>query len=126
MQEIFHKSFSSFDYWREILELSDGGEIALDWHRNPKTETKTRNIVILFPGVNGDSMNFYCKSVRRDCIARDYEFVVVNWRGMGGVPLKVSVFKHSNCVYFSLQAGITVMMSVILRRLWSISSASTA
>lgn len=73
------------------MELSDGGEIALDWLRNPKTETKNRNIVVLFPGVNGDSYNFYCKSVKRDCIARDFEFVVVNWRGMGGVPLKVSI-----------------------------------
>jgi len=73
------------------LELSDGGEIALDWLRNPKTEPKKRNIVVLFPGVNGDSYNFYCKSVKRDCITKDFEFVVVNWRGMGGVPLKVSI-----------------------------------
>jgi len=90
VQEAWNKSFTDFGYWREILELSDGGEIALDWHRNPKSDTKNRNIVILLPGVNGDSTNFYCKSVRRDCIAVDYEFVVVNWRGMGGVPLKVS------------------------------------
>ena len=56
---------------------------------------------MLFPGVNGDSMNYYCKSVKLDCIKRDFEFVVVNWRGMGGVPLKVRINAIKSTFHFS-------------------------
>lgn len=67
--------------------MEDGGEIALDWASDPRHRTN-KQIVMLFPGISGDSTNYYCVSVKRDCEAYDFDFVVVNWRGMGGVELK--------------------------------------
>lgn len=78
---------------REILELSDGGEIALDWLVHPnaaKPFESSRHIVVLIPGVNGDSTKPYVISMTQACIEGGFNLVVVNWRGMGGVPLKVS------------------------------------
>lgn len=80
-------------YHREILKLSDGGEIALDWliHPNKKKYTESgRHIIVLVPGVNGDSEKMYAIAVHKACIARELDLVVINWRGMAGVPLKVS------------------------------------
>lgn len=78
-------------YEREILELSDGGEIALDWLiQDQKHFDSRRNIVVVVPGINGDSTKPYVTNLHRTCIASGYDLVVVNWRGMGGVPLKVS------------------------------------
>ena len=67
--------------------MEDGGEIALDWASDPRHRTN-KQIIMLFPGISGDSTNYYCVSVKRDCEAYDFDFVVVNWRGMGGVELK--------------------------------------
>jgi len=53
---------------------------------------------MVFPGISGDSTNYYCVNAERACIANGYEMVVVNWRGMAGVPLKVSVFHFVNFV----------------------------
>jgi predicted alpha/beta-fold hydrolase len=64
--EIWLKIFEKQAFEREILELSDGGEIALDWLVQPNTakpfESK-RNIIVLVPGVNGDSTKPYVFSV---------------------------------------------------------------
>jgi predicted alpha/beta-fold hydrolase len=44
--------------------------------------------VILIPGVNGDSTKLYALSMHKTCIENHYNLVIVNWRGMAGVPLK--------------------------------------
>lgn len=105
MSEIIYQKYGKFDYWREILELSDGGEIALDWIRNPNSpdRPKARNIILVFPGISGDSRNYYCVNAQWACVAKGFDMVVVNWRGMAGVPLKVSINPqvHVFCLIFA-------------------------
>jgi len=64
--EIWLKFFGKQLFEREILELSDGGEIALDWlvqKNSAKPFESTRNIIVLVPGVNGDSTKPYVFSM---------------------------------------------------------------
>jgi len=83
-------------YEREIFELSDGGEIALDWLiHTQKHYDSQRNIIVVVPGINGDSSKPYVLSLVKACMESNHDLVVVNWRGMGGVPLKVSLWKIS-------------------------------
>ena len=81
-------------YHRQIFELADGGELAIDWliHHTPESKT-LRNIVICVPGLSGDSREAYCLCVAKQCIERNLDFVVINYRGTSGVPLKVRNFK---------------------------------
>lgn len=64
--EIYFKTFKKYEWSREILELIDGGEIALDWLINPMdklTNNKSqRHIIFMIPGINGDSSCFYAVS----------------------------------------------------------------
>ena len=89
----FHELRGRKKYHREILTLSDGGEIALDWliHPNARQYAESdRHIIALVPGVNGDSEKMYAIALHKACIAKGFDLVVINWRGMAGVPLKVS------------------------------------
>ena len=109
--EVYYSHFRKYEYSREILELNDGGEIALDWLIHPTdnqtdittegpTDSPTykstdnlndnskRHIIVLFPGVNGDSTKLYAVSMQQASVDNNFDLVVVNWRGMGGVPLK--------------------------------------
>ena len=92
--ELWHQTFKKYKYNREILQLSDGGEIALDWIIHPSDKEKKENvkqqIILLFPGINGDGTKLYAFSMQEECIKNGFDLVIVNWRGMGGVPLKVS------------------------------------
>ena len=93
VMEVIYQLTKKYQYDREILELSDGGEIALDWLIHPNKEKyfdSERHIIILIPGVNGDSSKLYAFSLHETCIKNGFDLVVINWRGMGGVPLKVS------------------------------------
>jgi len=92
MMEIFYQTMNKHPYDREILELSDGGEIALDWLIHPTKEKhfeSRRHIIVLIPGVNGDGTKLYAHTLHQTCINNQFDLVVVNWRGMAGVPLKV-------------------------------------
>ena len=48
------------NYKRELLTLPDGGTIGLDWDGAiPDPETIKKPIVVLYPGLGGDSDNLY-------------------------------------------------------------------
>ncbi len=82
-------------YDRQIFELRDGGELAIDWLVHPSSnDSKPRNIVVCVPGLSGDSKELYCLCLAKECLRRGLDFVVVNYRGTSGVPLKVSIFSH--------------------------------
>ena len=80
---------------REIFELSDGGQIALDWfvHKDSKAKTdneeKVRPLLAIVPGVTGDATKMYMISIAKASYQHGYDVCVVNYRGLGGVPLKV-------------------------------------
>lgn len=40
------------------------------------------------PGLSGDSKELYCLCIAKECLKRNLDFVVVNYRGTSGVPLK--------------------------------------
>ena len=56
---------------REIFDLSDGGQIALDWFVHKETKTKTENeekvkpLLAIIPGVTGDSSKMYMISIAK-------------------------------------------------------------
>lgn len=49
-------------YSRQIYELKDGGELALDWLVNSSSDSQEskRDLVVCIPGLSGDSGELYC------------------------------------------------------------------
>ena len=46
----------------QILKLSDGGEVCLDWIDNGHKDGDKEPIVLFLPGLTGDSQSEYIKS----------------------------------------------------------------
>ena len=93
----FHGTYQGFicyfyptQYRREVLELSDGGQLGLDWVQH-ETEA-LRDLVVAIPGLSGDSGELYCRTIAKACLEQNLDCVFVNYRGLGGVPLTVSPF----------------------------------
>lgn len=99
--EIFTKMFNkTIKFQRELLTLSDGGTIALDWVIDqeggmPQKGLK-RPILCLFSGLAGGNDNLYIQSMvkeamnaykRVDGSGQGYKCVIVNFRGAAGVPM---------------------------------------
>jgi predicted alpha/beta-fold hydrolase len=68
--------------------LKDGGELALDW-LEPKDSSKKVPLVLVLPGLTGNSQAEYIKSLMRAAQSEGFRCVVLNNRGLGGVDLKV-------------------------------------
>ncbi|XP_049814257.1 phospholipase ABHD3 [Schistocerca nitens] len=83
-------------YRREILRLSDGGQVALDWLEDgcaPKSP-----IVIILPGLTGASQADYVKTLVRAANKLGLRVVVFNNRGLGGISLKTPrTYCAANC-----------------------------
>ncbi|XP_050433531.1 phospholipase ABHD3-like [Adelges cooleyi] len=78
----------SINYNREILNLKDGGQVALDWlepNENSKAECAT---ILYLPGLISDSHSEYVRAVSLALQKVGYRVVVFNYRGVGGVELK--------------------------------------
>ncbi|XP_003394689.1 phospholipase ABHD3 [Bombus terrestris] len=73
-------------YKREILTLSDGGEVALDWAEQGCSVTSP--IVIILPGLTGASQAEYIKCLVSSAKKVGIRCVIFNNRGLGGVELK--------------------------------------
>lgn len=76
---------------REILRLSDGGQVALDWTEGPG-EGEDRPVLLVLPGLTGDSRADYVRCLAAAAHAIGARCVVFNNRGLGGLPLTVSPF----------------------------------
>lgn len=99
--ELTYQYIYKFSPEREIFELSDGGHIALDFFytdKRPnkkkkdytKRESPYRPLVVIVPGLTGDHTRLYMISTIKAGLENGYDCVVVNYRGLAGVPLKVS------------------------------------
>ena len=88
--ELWQKATDKLKYTREIFGLSDGGECALDWVEHTNSVKEIRDIVVVVPGLSGASDQLYCREIARACLASNLDCVVVNYRGLANVPLKVS------------------------------------
>ncbi|XP_077267081.1 abhydrolase domain containing Hydr1 [Temnothorax americanus] len=74
------------EYRREILALSDGGEVALDWAE--KDCSITSPIVVILPGLTGGSQAEYIKCLVSAARKNGIRCVIFNNRGLGGLELK--------------------------------------
>lgn len=78
-------------YEREILRLTDGGTIALDWVRDPDDQNFTKHsnkpIVFMVHGLVGDSQSEYIYHFAREMLDAGYQPVVFVARGCGGLTL---------------------------------------
>lgn len=81
-------------YEREMLLMPDGGELGLDWihthEENLDVDNPTRPVVLVLPGLTGDSTVSYAKHFVLEGAKLGYRCVVLNYRGNGGTKLKTS------------------------------------
>ncbi|XP_058804047.1 phospholipase ABHD3 [Phymastichus coffea] len=83
-------------YRREVLTLSDGGEVALDWAENNCSSTSP--IVIILPGLTGASQAEYIKCLVYAAKNCGIKCVIFNNRGLGGMKLKTPrLYCAANC-----------------------------
>ncbi|XP_011494643.1 PREDICTED: abhydrolase domain-containing protein 3-like [Ceratosolen solmsi marchali] len=83
-------------YRREILTLSDGGEVALDWAE--ENSNAMSPIVIILPGLTGASQAEYIKCLVYGAKNSGMKCVIFNYRGMGGVKIKTpKLYCASSC-----------------------------
>ncbi|KAG7208805.1 hypothetical protein KM043_014998 [Ampulex compressa] len=83
-------------YRREILTLSDGGEVALDWAEQGCSSTSP--LVIILPGLTGASQAEYIKCLVSAAKKVGIRCVIFNNRGLGGVQLKTPrMYCAANC-----------------------------
>ncbi|XP_037073675.1 phospholipase ABHD3-like isoform X1 [Pollicipes pollicipes] len=89
---LFRSQLPVIDYERELVDLPDGGVVALDWHRSAFRATRGREdahpIVLLVPGLTGSSQSDYIRSLILVSERIGASCVVLNQRGRGGVQLK--------------------------------------
>jgi predicted alpha/beta-fold hydrolase len=79
---------------RELVELSDGGVLALDWFIGPHKDALEGDIVAIVPGVTGDGTKLYIMEIVKAAWDNGYRPVIVNYRGQGGVPLQTARIYH--------------------------------
>lgn len=80
------KSLPNINYKREILTLTDGGEVALDWLEDDCD--KMAPIIVILPGLTGESQAEYIKCLVINANRHGIRSCVFNNRGLG-IPLKV-------------------------------------
>lgn len=78
------------------MELNDGGEVALDWLE--KNCAEDAPIVIILPGLTGESQAEYIKFLVTAGNQKGIRCVVFNNRGLGGMELKTPrLYCAANC-----------------------------
>lgn len=82
------KLLPNIKYRREILKLSDGGQVALDWLEDGCPGSAP--IIIILPGLTGESQAEYIKCLVNSASRIKLRVVVFNNRGLGGISLKTS------------------------------------
>ena len=86
------KKNNRMNSFREILTLSDGGEVALDWTEHNCCPTSP--IVIILPGLTGASQAEYIKCLVYAAKNVGIKCVIFNNRGLGGMKLKVRILNR--------------------------------
>ena len=72
---------------RELLKLSDGGTVGLDWVECKPLVSCTKPLVILFHGICGNSTDSHVVYAARRFQDEGFNVVTLISRGCGGVPL---------------------------------------
>lgn len=75
-----------------MFTLKDGAEVALDWLEPIEYPKDMVDVTILFlPGLIGDSKCQYIRAISLAIQKSGFRIVVFNYRGIGGVELKVTL-----------------------------------
>ncbi len=76
-------------YHRQLVMISDGGTIAIDWWQGCDQEqgTPDRPVLVVLHGINGGSHEGYCKWACAAATKKGWRACVVNYRGCNGLPL---------------------------------------
>jgi predicted alpha/beta-fold hydrolase len=88
----------SYEYKREIFELADGGQIAMDWAKPRDPEKAARMgqlrtpILAVIPGLTGHNDDLYMVSTSTAAVENGFEMVMVNHRGWGNSKLTTPKF----------------------------------
>ena len=85
---------------REYIKLEDGGQVSLDWYSNQHDyrNKETDPIVVLVPGLTGNSQTEYLKSLVQDIQVCGYSCVAFNHRSRGGTTLLTpKLYCAANC-----------------------------
>lgn len=91
--EYINLAFRRFDYQyddEELLKLDDGGEMLINYKYqvDSKGEKKNSDVLFCFTGQVGSNQSLYIKNIIREAYdQRDYDIVVVSWRGQSGTKL---------------------------------------
>mgnify|MGYP003385978802 CR=1 FL=1 len=72
---------------RELLTLSDGGTVGLDWVDKKPPSSSSTPLVILFHGICGNSTDSHVVYAARTLQQAGFNVVTLISRGCGGVPL---------------------------------------
>lgn len=86
LASLLRSIYPNVKYSREILELNDGGQVALDWLEDGCPANAP--IVIILPGLTGDSQSQYVRCLSLSPNRVKLRTVVFNYRGLGGMSLK--------------------------------------
>ncbi len=86
------KVIDPYVYDRSLVQLPDGGQIAIDVVKNPESQSQMRftpstPIVVLLPGLTGDRYCGYAKALTKEINNRHYQCVVLNHRGCSQTAL---------------------------------------
>ncbi|KAF6202520.1 hypothetical protein GE061_002916 [Apolygus lucorum] len=81
-------SIPQVNYRREILTLSDGGQICLDWMEPIENCPPDTPTIIILPGLTGASKADYVRGLVLAAKDEGLRSVVFNQRGIGGIKLK--------------------------------------
>ncbi|XP_065218687.1 phospholipase ABHD3 [Planococcus citri] len=76
------RGFPEIPYNREILQLKDGGEVALDW-LHPANDDENTPVIVVLPGLTGSSSSSYIKGFALAGQEAGFRLVVFNNRGIG-------------------------------------------
>lgn len=77
------KQLPELPYRRQLLHLSDGGLVALDW----LNEQQEPPVVLFLTGLSSGSQAYYFKNAVPLIAKMNCPCVVLNNRGQGGLPL---------------------------------------
>ncbi|XP_052748782.1 phospholipase ABHD3 isoform X2 [Galleria mellonella] len=78
-------------YRREVLQLSDGGQVALDWAEPGAEDAEDAGgaapVLLVLPGLTGGAHADYVRCLAAAAAALGARCVVFNNRGLGGLPI---------------------------------------